>query len=266
MVHFDIENPDPYEKVVTVKRTASSKMTNETYYTNESSTVSYPENSLVQELRNGGYDSDVKNSLTLSTPSSSSAKVQEEKTAEFTSAVNHSYAETVKVPKDTKNIYSDEHAGVEVISYSKEISSGVQNSNKTSTYYQSVHAFLENKSISQYAKLLVFKYEKMKEFPAIAYLHRNMVCVEPIVAGAEAFEFSVSEIEKAKEVQVTGLDMEVMDNEFLTCSLSNVGKEFEDLLPEYSLDNHGVYRTQYVFECGMIITENSMEELRKIVS
>lgn len=133
-------------------------------------------------------------------------------------------------------------------------------------YYQSVDAFLENKSISQYVKLLVFQYKKLEEFPAIAHLCGNMVRVEPLLTGAEAFEFSVSEMEKAKEVHVTGLDMDVMDNEFLTGCMSDLGKEFENLLPEYPFGNDGMYRTQYVFDCGMIITENSMKELRKILN
>ena len=258
MIHFDIEDPDPYERIVTVKRTPSVKTT----------TASLAKTSLIQESEDGLYSSNIKDSSPVLAPVPTET-VQKEKSTEIKTTVNNSYTGTVRTVEDVKNmvsVISGEHAGVDVINYSKDVSSGTQNSKRISTYYQNVEEFLENKSIVQYAKLLVFKYKEMEEFPAIAYLHGNMVRVEPLMAGAEVFEFSVSEIEKAKEVHVTGLDMDIMDNEFFTCSMSDLGKEFEELLPEYPFGNNGIYRKQYVFECGMIITEKSMKELRKILS
>ena len=257
MLHFDIENPDPYESIVTVKRTSSKK-----------TTASHYKNASVQVPDDKVYNSEPLQQSKVSA-SATVATEPKEKTTKSKAAVSNSYTENVKATENVKTtenvkkVVSDEHAGVDVVSYSKDVSAGAVNPNRTSIYYQSVDAFLKNKPISQYAKLLVFQYKKLEEFPAIAYLCGNMVRVEPLLAGAEAFEFSVSEIEKAKAVHVTGLDMDVMDNEFLACSMSDLGKEFEKLLPEYPFGNDGMYRTQYVFECGMVITEKSMDELRK---
>ena len=255
MLHFDIENPDPYESIVTVKRTSSKKTTTASHYKNPS----------VQVDDDKAYNSEPSQQSKVSA-SAPIATEPKEKTTKSKAAVSNSYTENVKANENVKKVVSDEHVGVDVVSYSKDVSAGAVNPNRTSMYYQSVDEFLENKPISQHAKLLVFQYKKLEEFPAIAYLRGNMVRVEPLLAGAEAFEFSVSEIDKAKEVHVTGLDMDVMDNEFLTCSMSELGKEFEDLLPEYPFGNDGMYRTQYVFECGMVITEKSMKELRRILN
>lgn len=254
MLHFDIENPDPYESIVTVKRTSSKK-----------TTASHYKNASVQVPDDKVYNSEPLQQSKVSA-SATVATEPKEKTTKSKAAVSNSYTENVKATENVKKVVSDEHVGVDVVSYSKDVSAGALNPNRTSRYYQSVDAFLKNKPISQYAKLLVFQYKKLEEFPAIAYLHGNMVRVEPLLAGAEAFEFFVSEIEKAKEVHVTGLDMDVMDNEFLACSMSDLGKEFENLLPEYPFGNDGMYRTQYVFECGMVITEKSMKELRRILN
>lgn len=254
MLYFDIENPDPYESIVTVKRTSSNKTTASPY---KNSSVQVPDVKV--------YNSEPSQQAKV-LAFATAATEPKEKTTKSIATVSNSYTENVKAAENVKKVVSDEHVGVDVVSYSKDVSAGALNPNRTSMYYQSVEAFLKNKPISQYAKLLVFQYKKLEEFPAIAYLRGNMVRVEPLLAGVETFEFSVSEIEKAKEVHVTGLDMDVMDNEFLTCSMSELGKEFDDLLPEYPFGNDGMYRTQYVFECGMVITEKSMKELRRILS
>lgn len=56
--------------------------------------------------------------------------------------------------------------------------------------------------------------------------------------------------------------MNVLDNEFITFGISNLAKEFEELFPEYELDSDGMCRTQCELECGLIITEKSMNEIR----
>lgn len=55
------------------------------------------------------------------------------------------------------------------------------------------------------------------------------------------------------------------DDGFLACITSEVGKEFEDLLPEYCFEGGSICRTQYELDCGMVVTEKSMEELRKLM-
>jgi hypothetical protein len=80
--------------------------------------------------------------------------------------------------------------------------------------------------------------------------------------GAEVTEFDPSEIEKAVLEKVDGLDMNAVDTEFAAVCISDIGNEYEDLLPEYSWEYEGTSRNQYVFECGMIITEKSMKQLR----
>lgn len=117
----------------------------------------------------------------------------------------------------------------------------------------------------EYAKLLVFSYKELTEFPAIAHLDGDNVKVEPLVSGGDPFEFVFSEIRSAKYEQVSGLEMNVVDKEFAAVCISSIGDDFEGLLPEYSWEYTGVSRVQYVFECGMIITEKSMEELRSRV-
>lgn len=157
-----------------------------------------------------------------------------------------------------------EHAGVEVESHSKSGTFSGQQLN-ASVEYLSMEEVLREAMISEYARLLIFKYKNLEEFPAVAYIQGNLVKVHPLVRGASGFEFPVTELEMAKEVHVTDIDMGVLDNEFYTLSVSALGKEFEDLLPEYPFGNDGIYRTQYVFECGMVITEKSMKELRGLV-
>lgn len=70
--------------------------------------------------------------------------------------------------------------------------------------------------------------------------------------------------EKKRKEKISDLDMSVMDDEFLACIMSGVGKEFEDLLPEYPFEDGSICRTQYELDCGMVVTEKSMEELRKL--
>ena len=47
-------------------------------------------------------------------------------------------------------------------------------------------------------------------------------------------------------------------------SMLAFGREFGDLLPEYPFGMGGIYRTQYVLDCGLVVTEKSMGELRKL--
>lgn len=246
--HFDLEETCVYERG-NVRRTI--------YSPSQTVTVDYVKNDIASKVNTEKVSQEIK--------TTSAVQTKQEKPQEYHSEGNKEHLNSSgTIAKEKIPVIPEEHKGVAIESYSKSVSDG-QHIHKIEKYYQSVEEHVKTKKITRYVKLLVFKYKKLEEFPAIAHLCGNMVRVEPLLIGAEAFEFSVSEIEKAKEVHVTGLDMDVMDNEFFTCSMSDLGKEFEDLLPEYPFGNDGIYRIQYVFECGMIITEKSMEELLKIV-
>ena len=60
------------------------------------------------------------------------------------------------------------------------------------------------------------------------------------------------------------LEMNVVDNEFVSCAVSEIGQEFEDLLPEYEIGSNGISRKQYEFDCGLIITEMSMKGIKRL--
>ena len=142
--------------------------------------------------------------------------------------------------KEPTAVVSDvEHAGVEVESHAKSGTFSEQQLN-SSVEYLSMEEVLKEAEVSEYAKLLIFKYKNLEEFPAVAYIQGNMVKVHPLVRGAGNFEFPVIELETVKEVHVTDIDMGVLDNEFYTLSVSPLGKEFEDLLPEYPFGNDGI--------------------------
>ena len=116
------------------------------------------------------------------------------------------------------------------------------------------------------AILLVHSFKNMKEFPAVAYLSEGKVIVAPLVLGEKSFEFAPSEIEKAVLKKVDGIDMNAVDTEFAAVCISDIGNEYEELLPEYSWEYEGTSRNQFVFECGMVITEKSMKQLRSKIN
>jgi len=246
MKHFDLEETCVYERG-NIRKT--------TYSPRQNATVDYVRNDVTPKVNTEKVSQEVKVAPAVQTKQENPKEYHSERN-------NEHFKSSGTVVKEKLPVILEEHKGVAVESYRKSVSDG-QCAHKTAEYYQSVDEYVKSEKITQYAKVLVFKYKNVEEFPAIAYLRGNRVRVEPLLTGADAFEFSVSEIEKAKEVHITNLDMDVMDNEFLACSMSELGKEFEDLLPEYPFGNDGMYRTQYVFDCGMIITEKSMDELRK---
>ena len=256
MKHFDLEETCVYERGNKKRITYSPKQTLAGDYVKKNEVAPKVNTTKVQQ----------EEKIT------SAASIKKETEKQEISQEHH-YSEEHKeyipksgtVVKEKDLVIPGEHKGVTVESYSKQISEG-QHIDKTAEYYQSVEAYVKAEKITQYAKLLIFKYKNLEEFPAIAYLKGNMIRVEPLLCKAEPFEFAFSEIERAKEVHVTDLDMNAMDNEFLTCSMSSLGKEFEELLPEYLFGMDGMYRVQYVFDCGLVITENSVKELQKILS
>ena len=132
--------------------------------------------------------------------------------------------------------------------------------------YGSVAEYLvENESIGQNAKVLAFGYQGLKEFPAIAYVVGDTVKVVPLIRHANAFEFPVSELAEAKTVEVAGLDMSAIDNEFVTFGISGLAKEFEELYPDYQFGGDGMCRTQCELPCGLIVTEMSLNKMRELL-
>lgn len=230
MNHFDIENADTYATVTTVERTSYVKPAESSF-----------------------------TPLSAGKPHTSVAPAPKKE------HVAKAQAAPTKKLEPPKPVAPSEHAGVEVVIHDKNGEFHGQHMDNSVEYYHSVAEYIQDNSVTDFVKLLVFRYGQLKEFPAIAYLQENMVRVEPLVKYVESFAFAVSEIERAKEVHVTDIDMGVLDNEFYTLSMSSLGKEFEDLLPEYPFGNDGIYRTQYVFDCGMCVTEKSMKHVRKLV-
>lgn len=250
MNHYDVENPDALETLVFIQNSSASKV--------NSNVVHHPY---------GDYQTSAVEPRTVRTEASTeSRKPATQKTKEYHAekpVANYVPFDNGKRIEEPTTVMPDvEHAGVEVESHSKSGTFSGQQLN-ASVEYLSMEEVLKEAEVSEYARLLIFKYKNLEEFPAVAYIQGNKVKVHPLVRGASEFEFPVTELEMAKEVHVTDIDMGVLDNEFYTLSVSALGKEFEDLLPEYPFGSDGIYRTQYVFECGMAITEKSMYELRK---
>ncbi len=245
LTHYDVENPDTYETFTVEKRTALKTSVRKTSNSHPLPSNQHP------------ITSDVKCDIPVS----------KEKSSMPTSGEWDFYAKSETRTEYTEKQKEDAHTGVDVVSCAKNVtctSTEKRNLNKDARYYPSINECMKDKEIMQYTRLLVFKYKQFAEFPAIAYLDGNKVKVEPLQVGVNPFEFSVSEIEKAQEEKVADMDMSVIDDEFLSCIVSGVGREFKDLLPEYLFSGSDIYRIQYVLDCGMVVTEKSMEELRKL--
>lgn len=129
---------------------------------------------------------------------------------------------------------------------------------------QFVDHISNGKSPKDYVKILVFEYQDLKEFPALVYKENDEIIVEPQIVDAVAFKIPYEQIRNAKLVTIEGLGMDAADNEFIACVTSKIGSEFEDLLPEYYVESDGISRTQYEFECGLVITERSMQVITSI--
>lgn len=259
MNHFDVENPDPYETAAKGKKTVTTKSS-----TGTTQTVSSRKPATNRSLENNTKPA-VARPYVASTPSRPVTTVKEEKPA-VSKTVERTIptVEVVKQVEPVKKVRDDEHEGVDVVSYAKDASLKGRVASDEAGYYQSVEEYVKENEIERYVKLLVFRYRSMKEFPAVAYIRGNMMRVEPLTVGAEAFEVPLSEVKTVREEHVTDVEMSALDDEFLSCCKSSLGKQFEDLLPDYMFGGNGVYRSQYVFGCGMVITKKSMEELRKL--
>lgn len=183
-----------------------------------------------------------------------------ERTKSTYSARNYSESKTQEEPVIPQNSEESREA------YEKYVAFNGQDNDRTVEYYGSVAEYLvENESIGQSAKVLAFGYQGLKEFPAIAYVVGDTVKVVPLIRHANAFEFPVSELAEAKTVEVAGLDMSAIDNEFVTFGISGLAKEFEELYPDYQFGGDGMCRTQCELPCGLIVTEMSLNMMRELL-
>lgn len=140
-----------------------------------------------------------------------------------------------------------------------------QNIDKSIEYYESVSAFVDvAQKEDDFVKILAFLYKDLKEFPALAHKNGEKIVVVPLIKGSQEFEFAKSEVENAQCKTLDGLDMAVVDNEFVSLGVASLAKEFEDLFPEYLYGENGFYRTQYKLACGLVVTEKSWNELKKL--
>lgn len=245
--HFDIENPDPQETSIETKKVSIKKRTDSSSETKKVSikrrAVSVSANSSEHEKSND--DSPPKQTVLKTSKSKQNLDV-----------VNLQNAHQM-FEQEASVVKSEDFSSL----FEKK-----QNFKKKENYYANIKESIQGKNITQYIKLLVFQYQQFTEFPAIAYRDEDKIKVEALQMGIKPFEFSVLEIEKAQEESVVNIDMSAFDDEFSACMISDLGKEFEDLVSEYSFENNGISRIQYKLDCGMIITEKSMKGLRSLVS
>lgn len=248
LTHFDIESPDKYESVVFEKGKSSRRVVlsgdNETKQT-------------ISELKSPKKKQQLQD---IPVPK----EVKEEKTikAEKVETPIHRDREysfnTGRIEEERKNIGTNRNKEF----HKKDTTFSQQKIVRDVTYYQCVEECIEkNKDIRQYAKILVFEYKGQKEFPALAYISGDMVRVMPLIHNEKEFEFSISELNRVRSTEVTGIDMNTIDNEFVAVGISSLAEEFEELLPDYQFGMDGMYRTQCELECGLIITEKSMDEM-----
>ena len=137
----------------------------------------------------------------------------------------------------------------------------VQKIDKT-VVYESIDEYIRLEEENS-VKILVFSYGNMKEFPAYTKLDGERVVVCPLLKGAKEFSFNKKEIAAAEKKVIKGLDMSVVDNEFVTLGASSLLNQFEELFPVYEFGADGMERAQYELKCGLIMTENSWISLSK---
>jgi len=268
MNHYDVENWDSGETFIVEKRATSRVSVSKEPIRGSGNITS---------SNNFGKNASATKSSTSKQGASSTVQTVRPVTEEKVAASKSVESEPLKRETYVKTSASSQHTRTskEDVHSVSDVRSSTDNRgffeliekrklNKDTSYYSSINECVKAREIAQYVRLLVFKYRQFVEFPAIAYIDGDMVKVEPLQVGAIAFEVSISEIAKAREEKISDLDISVMDDEFLACITSEVGKEFEDLLPEYLFEGGSICRTQYELDCGMVVTEKSMEELRKL--
>lgn len=268
MNHYDVENPDSGETYIAEKR-AMSRVGVSKYPISDSGSITLSNNFGKNASATKSPTSKQTSSSTVQTVRlATEEKVAASKPVECEPYKKDTYVKTSASSEYARTIKEDVHSISDIRNdtYNRGSFEPIEKRklNKDISYYSGINEYVKVREITLYVRLLVFKYRQFIEFPAIAYIDGDMVKVEPLQVGAIAFEVSISEIVNAREEKISDLDISVMDDEFLACIMSGVGKEFEDLLPEYLFEGGCICRTQYELDCGMVVTEKSMEELRKL--
>lgn len=260
--HFDVENPDPQETSIETKKFSIKKRT-----------ASFSETKKVSTKKRTASSSETKKVSVKRRAVSAYANSSEHKKLNDDSTKKQTVLKTSESKQnlDVVNLQNahqrfEKEASVDKSESFSSFFEKKQNFKKKENYYANINESIQGKNITQYVKLLVFQYQQFTEFPAIAYRDGDKIKVEALQMGIKPFEFSVLEIGKAQEENVVNIDMSAFDDEFSACMISDLGKKFEDLVPEYSFENNGISRIQYKLDCGMIMTEKSMKELRSLVS
>ncbi len=151
--------------------------------------------------------------------------------------------------------------------YEKYVAYQGKKSDRTQVCYETIAECLKDvKSIPQYTRILAFRYENLTEFPAIAYIEGKVIKVIPLLRQAKAFEIPLTDIHEAKFIEVTDLAMSALDNEFISLGNVELAHEFESLFPDYQFGADGIYRTQWELPSGLIVTEKSFHELKKLIN
>lgn len=151
--------------------------------------------------------------------------------------------------------------------YEKYVAYQGKKSDQTQVCYETIEECLKDaKSIPQYARILAFRYEDLTEFPAIAYIEGTVIKVIPLLRQAKEFEVPLTDIHEAKFTEVTDLAMSALDDEFISLENAEFVHEFESLFPDYQFGADGIYRTQWELPSGLILTEKSFLELKKLTN
>lgn len=151
--------------------------------------------------------------------------------------------------------------------YEKYVAYQGKKSDQTHVCYETIEECLKDaKSIPQYARILAFRYENLTEFPAITYIEGTVIKVIPLLRQSKEFEIPLTDIHEAKFTEVTDLAMSALDDEFISLGNAEFVHEFESLFPDYQFGADGIYRTQWELPSGLILTEKSFLELKKLTN
>ena len=237
LTHFDIETPDKYERVVFEKRKPAQKVELSDYKKKKQEASELTISKKKQQLQASSISEEEKVVASMHV------------TKDYSANTEYVYEESIRPNSDKAP------DGKNIILSQQKIGRNI-------TYYPSVaECVKKHQGIKQYAKILVFEYKEQKEFPALAHICENVVIVTPLIQNAKTMEFPVAELKNVKITEVTGIDMNMVDNEFINVGVSSLAEEFEELLPEYQFGKEGMFRTQCELECGLSMTEKSIEEI-----
>lgn len=259
MNHFDVENPDVDEIIVPVRRRDRS----------------------IKESR-GGLDNTKRYQISKDNESSNSTqsvgKTSSSRATQGTRSANSS--RNTKSTSATKSV--DEVQRIHELTVMRDIEQYYNNQSSNIIiddkveFYSSVDEYIKERNnkfadIENYMKILVISNGDMKGFPAIVYKKGSVLVVEAIIKNHQGglgkmigVEINEDEINNGRCTTVS-LDDKKMNNEFATLKVSEIAKEYEQLMPDYEFDFDGYLREQYELPCGLVITSKSYKALRSFV-